>query len=213
MDRTSCVGPARHLAPLLVAVAVLAAACDAGDERPAEPVGTAPAATVVAATDARSVTGERPPTITVDDRTQILTMLAVDRATVRTGLGSGGGFDTVYVIEAVGDVDPLHADVRFEPGSPPFTSAERAAITAALAPLPVAYVDSDWSDTAANVDRLDGERAALIGFAAPQLAERRVQVASFVLCGGFCGTGSLDRLERTDDGTWRIAGTMIDWVA
>ncbi|MEO1062831.1 MAG: hypothetical protein AAFZ07_15575 [Actinomycetota bacterium] len=151
--------------------------------------------------------------ITDGDRTQILAMLAADRATGRNGLGTDGSYDAVYVVDTVGQVDPVHADVDFGPDSPPLTADERTAIAEALAPLPVTWVDADWIDTPTNIDRLFGEQAAVIGLAAPQLTDGQVQITSFVLCSPVCGTGSLDRLERDASDTWRIAGTPIDWEA
>ena len=223
------VHPERHPTSLAVAVvltlAVGLAGCDSAVDPSAAPTSTAVTPSSVESSGAQvepddtpltitTSTGTRPfPRITGDDRTQILTTLAVDRATGRNGLGPGDTYDAVYLIDTVGQVDDTQGDVRFESDAATLTPSERAAIATALAPLAVTFVDAAWSDTPTNVDRLHSERAALIGLAAPQVAGRQVQISSFVLCGSVCGSGSLDILERGPDGTWRITGTRIDWEA
>ena len=95
------------------------------------------------------------------------------------------------------------------------TEAERDAITTALAPREVTFVDLDDVFSSPNTTMTtDVARIVLAEPVAFDAEAGRAEMTSTLLCGELCAIGSAHLVERDDDGTWVVTDTIDHgWIS
>jgi heat shock protein HslJ len=157
-------------------------------------------------------TGDAAP---ADETTALLAAVAANRVFDDNSFGgSDDVFDAIGVVDALATVDDdgfaqVGADAR------PLSPEERAAITEALAPLPVRWIEP--GRRTAVFDRImDGTArlGAVVTLAEPEIDDTTATAHSELYCGGLCAIGGAHELERQPDGTWKVTGEVgPQWIS
>ena len=206
---------------VLISLAMVAASCggdDGAGSSPAVSSTTTPSThrtlgvtTATPSTGSTTAVGSRPDA--TDESPALLAAVVLYRATVANSWADPEHFNAFYVVRRLShaDADGFISGIA---SGPPLTDRERAAITAALAPRTVIWIDHPEDvrgDDAALLTIPD--RHAIITIAAPVIDDDRAQVASELWCGGACAVGSTFLLQRSPNGVWKVTGQIGGYVS
>jgi hypothetical protein len=173
-------GPMRRIAPALIALAVIAAACG-GSEEAGRPSPTG------ATLEARR--------------------LAIYEAAIREMVGSEGPFDPILIDERIcadAGTPGIDADERECPDG--FTDDEQAALLAVLSDLPHVRFVADAVDATRRIFQGELSGAGLISVGVIRGDGDRVEVPGGAYCGGLCGRWMTLVIERQGE-VWKVTGT------
>ena len=144
----------------------------------------------------------------------VLAATARQRVNVDNSFGGHTAFHAVNVVERLGIGAKNGMVDTTSPGGRLLTAGEKDAITAALAPMAIAWVPDIHAVIGTGpLPTFRGIRAVLT-MAVPRFSNGRAEATSMLWCGGTCGVGSTHVLSLAPDGTWSVTGTTgIGFIA
>ena len=144
----------------------------------------------------------------------MLAATARQRINVDNSFGGHTAFQAINVVERLGVAEKNGMVDTRSAGGRPLTAAEKDAITAALAPMAVAWVPDIQAVIGTGPLPTFRERTAVLTMAVPRFSNGRAEATSELWCGSTCGVGSTHVLSRAADGTWSVTGTTgIGFIA
>ncbi|MEO6124488.1 MAG: META domain-containing protein [Ilumatobacteraceae bacterium] len=138
------------------------------------------------------------------DRADVIAAAVLARVTVDNSFGGQDTFTAVTIVQIFGE-PTADAMITIEADGPRFTDAERAAVEASLAPLPVHWTD-DPQDPSALTAQAAGQRDAIVTISEPVVTGDSATIVTGLFCGELCAIGGAHELGRQADGTWIITG-------
>ena len=201
----------------LIVCAVVAAGCGGDDDSATRGVSTPAtrrtADTVAATTSSPPASASPRSTAETGDPTPAVLAAAVLYRTTTAARSFHQRFNTVYVVERLGQADADGLITGLDRGSR-LTGPERAAIEEALAPRTVHWVASPQA--VRGDDRTPTTipaHHAIISIAIPTIDGDRAEVATELWCSYLCGIGGISILERAPDGSWAVTGESVSYVS
>lgn len=183
---------------------------EAADDRTATST-TAPTAIEAPQTTASVESGTEQ--LSATDQEEIFAAAVLHRVAEANSYGGVDIFGRVEVVDRLGALVGESGDLADDERGTPLTTAERAAITAALAPRVVVFVPPGHVSTSEDANRLAERDSAIVTLSAPILADGRVEITTSMTCGSLCGIGGLNVVERDDRDRWSIGRPVIEWIA
>jgi len=170
----------RRIAPALIALALVAAACGgSGSARRPSPTG--------ASQEARR--------------------LAIYEAAIREMIASEGTFDPILIDERIcADAGTPGIDAGERECLDAFTEDEQAGLLAALSDLPHVRFVADAADASRQIFQGTLPGAGLISVGVIRGDGDRVEVPGGAYCGGLCGRWMTLVIERQGE-AWKVTGT------
>lgn len=150
---------------------------------------------------------ERTAAPTAAQLARVVARAVAQRVEVDNPFDEPDSFDQVYVIDREGR-SAGWGMVQFEDGDAALSQTVHAAVSDALAPVDVAWVDE--VGTVADGERvtvLPAPRSAVVKLAAPRIVDGHVLIAVELYCGPDCGIGGTYEFGPAAEG-WPLLGTV-----